>query len=90
MTNSYTREQNYRYYMAEERTLNQRIDKGNQFIDELNACIEFSAYYNGNEERELAEQMLKEHLSTFDEKSMEVSRRNYYIIKGMQEEYGIA
>lgn len=63
--------------------------RGVAFINELNACIEFCAYYNGNEEKECAERMMREHLASFDVNTMSVSEKNYATIKRMQEEYGV-
>lgn len=65
-------------------------NRGIRFIDELNACIEMKVYANGNEEKECAVELLKEHLRTFDINRMDVSERNYMLIKKLQKEYGVA
>ncbi len=65
-------------------------NRGIRFIDELNACIEMKVYANGNEEKECAVELLKEHLRTFDVSRMDVSEKNYSIIKKLQKEYGVA
>lgn len=65
-------------------------NRGIRFIEELNACIEMKVYANGNEEKECAVELLKEHLRTFDVSRMDVSERNYRIIKKLQKEYGVA
>ena len=65
-------------------------NRGIRFIDELNACIEMKVYANGNEEEECAIELLKEHLKTFDVYRMDVSERNYMLIKKLQKEYGVA
>ena len=65
-------------------------NRGIRFIDELNACIEMKVYANGNEEEECAVELLKEHLRTFNILRMDVSERNYRIIKNLQKKYGVA
>lgn len=63
--------------------------RGCKFIEELNMCIEFVAYANGNEEKAYAKEMMKEHLKSFDICTMSVSERNYQTIQKMQKEYGV-
>lgn len=65
------------------------MNRGIAFINELNACIEFVAYYNGDDEKELANEMMREHLASFDVNTMSVSEKNYATIKRMQKEYGV-
>lgn len=65
-------------------------NRGISFIEGLNACIEFVAYANGNEEKECAKEMMREHLKTFDVNKMSVSEHNYHYILKLQKEYGVA
>lgn len=65
-------------------------NRGLQFIDELNACIEMEVYANGTEEKKCAIELLKEHLGTFDVCKMSVSEYNYQYILKLQKKYGVA
>lgn len=66
-----------------------QVDRGLRFIDELNACIELLAYSNGDEERSIATDMMKEHLASFNVFTMDVSHQNYLYIRKLQKEYGV-
>jgi len=65
-------------------------NNGIRFIEELNACIEMKVYANGNEDKEMAIELLKEHLMSFDVCKMSVSEKNYQYILKLQKEYGVA
>lgn len=66
-----------------------QLERGLRFIDELNAVIELKVYANGNEEKAIAMQMMKDHLASFDVASMTVSKANFAYIRRLQKEYGI-
>lgn len=65
------------------------VENGLRFIDELNACIELLVYSNGDEERSIATNMMKEHLASFNVFRMDVSHTNYLYIRKLQKEYGV-
>lgn len=66
-----------------------QLERGMRFIDELNAVIELNVYANGDEEKAIATQMMKDHLASFDIYSMTISEANFSYIRRLQKEYGI-
>lgn len=80
----------FNVFAAQTARMGTLVDNGLNYISELNACIDFRCYYNGEEEKELAEEMLKEQLRKFDVCKMSVSKENLAYIRNMQDKYGIA